>query len=1276
MRPTHPGKLVAGRFEVGQVAGSGGMGIVYQATDLETGRPVALKVLLERDQGPSDRFAHEVELLSRLDHAHIVGYVSHGVTSEGAPFLVMPWLDGVDLETRLREKCLSIDETLALARRVADALAYLHGQGLVHRDLKPSNLFLPDGKVEDVKLIDLGVARQSIPSAALTISGVLIGTPGFIAPEQARADREVAPSVDIFALGCVLFECLTGRRLFNGTHLMSVLAKILLEDAPRVSELRPDAPLALDLLVHRMVAKDPERRPRDGSELKRWLGDLHRTLEIEANTATSSMLTESERRIVTVLVVVLASGRGSLRPPGPETRVDADPFQASSARFGVKAHLLAERTVIAVAQEKRSANDQAAVLTRFAQHVVETFPGARVVLTTGSALTGGRLPVGEAIDRAVTMVRGSQAARGVQIDEVTASLITARFDVRREDGVLRVYEERLALDPTRPLLGKPTSCVGRERELSMMEATFADCAQGDGPEVILVTAPAGVGKSRLRHEFVRRLQGGHPSPIRILHALGDPLHSATPYALAAQLVRQAAGLHERQPVDVVRARLWAHVSGIVSEAHASRVNDFLGELVGTTFDDGGDLPLRAARQDAGAMSDQIGRAFEDIVRAWSQTDPLVLVLDDFHFSDAPSMKLIDRALRKLGGSKVFALVLARPEVHERFSPLFPRLAVVEIRLPPIPKRACTKLVHEVVGENAPPEDIAKLVERSEGNGFYLEELIRAAAEDGSRGRSKGSLLVDHLPESVIAVAQARLERLDPAVRKVLRAASIFGDAFAFDGVRALVGIENSALEAIVNALVEQEVVFPSENPRLAGAREFVFRHNLMRGTAYAMLTHDDRALGHRLAAGWLEHVEEDDEIVAAHWLEGGERTLAAQRFTSASEARWRRAQADAAARCAARALLVSRPLDEPGEAIADRIEKLARSLEASRSIDAPEVLSGLETHVPAVDSGGGIRGLMHAALHPSIESLRQRGENDLLARVLVRASCALAATADFAGAKKLLGEASSLATEGSSASRIAVQAAAKVAFWAGETGRAIELLAESVLPEDPRARLDSLLLLAVAVVTVDGRAALVRGLDYIARGEAILEAQALEVDGAHSSQKDPVGTLVCLRARYLCLCFSGEYSLAVKAAEEAVSVARSAGLRFDLMAHLHNAGEQYLRFGEMEKARGALLESNEIARDIAAERNQKHNDVLLAYLDAEDARLYELAEGARVTGDPWLELFASYWLGHLLASKRRANASEALQRSLGLARELKQRTMADECEKALKGLAQGSPLSS
>ena len=236
------------------------------------------------------------------------------------------------------------------------------------------------------------------------------------------------------------------------------------------------------------------------------------------------------------------------------------------------------------------------------------------------------------------------------------------------------------------------------------------------------------------------------------------------------------------------------------------------------------------------------------------------------------MRLVERALRKLVGAKVFALVLARPEVHERFSPLFPHLGVLEIRLPPIPKRACVKLVHEVVGESAPPDDIAKLVERSEGNGFCLEELIRAAAEDGARGRAKGSFLVDHLPESVIAVAQARLERLDPAVRKVLWAASIYGDSFAFDGVRALVGIENPRRWRPSSTRWSNKR-WSCRRKTLAwwAHGEFVFRHNLDAGNgvrhAHERRSRPRAPSGSRLASS---EVEEDDEIVAAHWLEGGE----------------------------------------------------------------------------------------------------------------------------------------------------------------------------------------------------------------------------------------------------------------------------------------------------------------------------------------------------------------------------------------------------------------------
>ncbi len=909
------------------------MGVVFEGRDRRSGRKVAVKILSRRGaaatagEGPGDRFAQEVELLSGIDHPHIVGYIAHGVTPSGAPYLVMPWLDGFDLQVRIGKEPLSIEETFTLARAVAGALACLHGRGLVHGDLKPSNLFLPRGRVDLVQVIDLGIARASIPTRTLTSSGVLVGTPGYIAPEQARGDREVLPAVDMFAVGCVLFECLTGQRLFGGQHMTAVLAKLLLEDAPRVSELRADVPEGLDRLIHRMVSKDPDERPRDGAELGRWLDDLAlaRPTSRPVQAAAAPVLTASERRVVSVVVVVLPSPAAPpAEPTRDATRADIDPFRSTSARFGVRVHLIAERTAVALAPDGVSAADQAAVLARFGRHVAEALPGASVALATGSALTAGRLPVGEAIDKGVAMVRAAMPGEGVHLDEISAALITSRFDIRRADDRIVVEGERTSLDPTRLLLGRPTSCIGRERELAILAASLSDCAHGDGPKVVLMTAASGAGKSRVGHEFVRRLRSA-ATPVLVLQGRGDPLHQFTPHVLVAQIVRQAFDLREHDPEDRKRTALTAAVEALVAPADVTRLSAFMGEVVGVIMDDADNLPLRAARQSAPAMADQIRLAFEATLRALCKRSPVVLMLEDLQWGDDASVRLLDGALRNLGGAPLLAVGLARPEIDERFRALFEHRDLTEVRLPPLAARDCARLVREVMGEGPSEEEVDRIVSSSEGNAFYLEELIRANAE-GPRRKSappppsgRGAL-----PKTVLAVAQSRLERLEPRVRKVLRAASVFGERFWAEGVSALVGEAPASLEPILDALVDQEAVAPVDAARLAGMRELAFRHALLRGAAYETLTDEDRALGHRLAAEWLCRAREDSEVVALHWLEGGDRASAAASFADAAETRWSRAQADAAARCAARALLVCEPSAEDPEVAARRVRRLER----------------------------------------------------------------------------------------------------------------------------------------------------------------------------------------------------------------------------------------------------------------------------------------------------------------------------------------------------------------
>jgi protein kinase-like protein/uncharacterized protein DUF5648 len=254
------GDIVARRFEVERFAGAGAMGLVYRALDKQTGEWVALKVLAH---GSADRFLREARALAEVTHPHIVRYVDHGQTEAGEPYLAMEWLDGADLAQKLLAGALPIAQALELTKAVADALSVAHARGVVHRDVKPSNLFLVAGDPTRVKVLDFGAARFVRTTSAPTASGLVLGTPGYLAPEQVHDEHPVDGRADVFALGCVLFECLTGRPAFVAQHVLALLGKILREDPPRLCDLVPHAPRELEELLVAMLAKDPNGRPAD-----------------------------------------------------------------------------------------------------------------------------------------------------------------------------------------------------------------------------------------------------------------------------------------------------------------------------------------------------------------------------------------------------------------------------------------------------------------------------------------------------------------------------------------------------------------------------------------------------------------------------------------------------------------------------------------------------------------------------------------------------------------------------------------------------------------------------------------------------------------------------------------------------------------------------------------------------------------------------------------------------------------------------------------------------
>jgi len=880
-----PGEIAFGRFEIERRAGAGAVGTVYRATDRESGRPVALKVLSQPSERESKRFGREASVLASLSHPGIVRYVAHGSADEEL-YLAMEWLDGEDLGVRLDRAPLSMAESLDVATQMADALQSAHAMGVLHRDIKPRNIFVLASRDETLrtKLLDFGIARLTQDNEGFTLTGAMLGTPGYMAPEQAQGTRDVDASADVFSLGCLLFRCITGRPAISGDNVMAVLAKTILDAPLRVRDVMPEVSSAIDDLVARMLSKRPDERPTDAGELLselRALGDpnaLARTGTIRAHAQTA--LTQSERRVVCVLLAGELSHDDSpsavaLSDSGLRERSIAELVESHGGRLD---HL-ADGSLLVSLSGKIAAPDQAATAARCALSLHAALPDIPVVLATGGQVLGeaGEAPrVGQLIDRGVHLLSLGRVD-GVRIDDTTAGLLDVRFQVRGDERGLYVQNEREIIEATRTLLGRPYPCIGRAKELNYLDALLDECIEEPIARTVLLTGEAGRGKSRIRYEFIKHVRQECPS-VEILVGRGDTLSAGSPFGMIAPAIRRSAGIMEDDSADVKRSRLRARVARqVIDNDVTDRIAHFLGELTGVPFSDASDAALRAARRDPMLMGDAMTRALQDFLAFEVRAQPVVFVLEDLHWGDLPSIRLIDAVMRHLADQPFFVLALARPEIHSQFPGLWAEREFTELRLSPLTPRASLRLAKDVLEDRVDDAALQAIVERSGGNAFYLEELMRAVASGA-----------DHtvLPPTVLAMVQARLDSMGTEAKRLLRAASIFGQTFWQGGLAALVGgdVRMDAVREWLTELVEREVIAPRGRSPYGDEPMFIFRHALIRDAAYSMLTDEDRRLGHQLAGDWLMSVGERDAIVLAeHFDRGGVPSRAVSWYRRAAE---------------------------------------------------------------------------------------------------------------------------------------------------------------------------------------------------------------------------------------------------------------------------------------------------------------------------------------------------------------------------------------------------------
>ncbi|MBK8257817.1 MAG: protein kinase [Polyangiaceae bacterium] len=888
------------RFVLEARAGGGGMGDVFRGVDQQTGQPIAIKLLRPTASAAERvRFMREIAILADLRHPNIVQYIAHGTWDDGRLYFAMEWLDGEDLAQRQRRAPLGMRDAVEVVRRSAAAMAAVHARGVVHRDLKLSNIFLVRGKGTSVKLIDFGVVKPAVPDEYQTERGTIIGTPHFMAPEQARGEG-IDARADVYSLGAALFRLVTGRNVFETEHVIALLGRLVLEDPPNPQSIRFDVPDALSQVILRAVARAKDARFENGGELARALarvGQLHNDPPATDRSASSirAAVPESrratmtppegskpnragmnERRVVAVLLYELNGGS-----------LDAYTDYAIREVLGddVRYEPLVGGQMVAVIGVERSTGDEALRAARAALIVAHSIPQARVAVAVGRAILGRANLAGEALERAARQLEAA-SAHAVRVDSHAAAVLEGRFIIQPDTFGGTLLREDAQSAGARLLLGRPTPTVGREKEIALLQGIFAELVEDGTPRAALITGPAGIGKSRVRAELLQRIEIAHRRPD-VLICRGDPMSRGSSFSALGRALRSMMGVHDGEAAAEQVHKVKAHVAARMPRT-LRFLAAFLGELIGVPFPDQYDEPLRAARASAQLMQSRLQMALEAFVRAQAESAPQVLVIEDTHWADDTTLDLVDWLLG-CADLKFVVFAFARPDLLQRQPGLWDRRNVTRLTLAPLSPVAADRLVAAAL-PGADASVRTGIVSRAAGNALFLEELIRCAAE----GR-------DDLPLTVQAVVQLRLDRMSPETRRVLRAAAVFGQVFWTGGVQAL--LERN-VEMELAELERNETITRQPQSRISAEQEWIFRQALVRDAAYASILDEDRAELHLAAGAWLESAGDADAgLIARHVDAGGDLPRAAGLYARATQQAYQNgAQLETALELASRGL--------------------------------------------------------------------------------------------------------------------------------------------------------------------------------------------------------------------------------------------------------------------------------------------------------------------------------------------------------------------------------------
>ncbi|XXT19934.1 protein kinase [Sorangium sp. So ce429] len=1301
-----------GRYRLLERLGEGGMAEVFKAKSFGVEgfeKVLVIKRILPKlaEQGRFvDMFVHEAKLAVRLSHANIVqvfdlGRVDHPNGDPTSYFIAMEYVPGLDLATllarcRRAKRPIPLGMAVFMTAEIAKALDHAHRRrdeqsrplGIVHRDISPQNILLSwEG---EVKVTDFGIAKATQSMTEEEVgekrAGRIRGKLAYMSPEQSRADAIDGRS-DLFSLGTVLYEMLAGSNPFSAPTAFEVMRRLQASEYPPLALVRPDVPSPLVDVVSTMLARSADDRFPDAGRLhEALLGFFYATGErFGANDLAEFLEPFHEEKAGAVLE---ASAVLEEEPLGANERTPVEVPHTTSTRTRTTAsgllQLLEKADSSPAARglgERREVTALVLIFTGSEEDAAKSIARAREVLARHGALLleqeasqlvavfglgdadgrdteaavraalvilrsrGGGASVSAGIhlarilvdgagapirdERLASLIASAQALARATESQVAVSHLTGRvlrnaFTTEELPGAGRTAPEGgRVVTSAHPPDGAYGRFVGRRDELKQLGDILA-AATRKRAQIAVIQGERGIGKTRLLAEMERRLSKGDYN-VGVYVASCPHNGADVPWSGLTAMLQVLCGIQEGDDEERIRAVLpRLRALGLREEESAA----VLGQL-------GAALVDQRAPQGTSAI---LRTAFPRMVQSLCEDRLHCFAWDDAQAMDQLTAETLLATAGRAGGLRAVLILATRtdPPPLLEAHPQFYRLKVGELS-----DSDSARLMSARIGATLlPPEVLAFCRERAGGHPLFLEELIKELSDSGALSVAGGVVKArldgaSAVPRSLRTLIATRVRRLDPSDRAVLQAAAILGDPVPTEVLAALLQQKLSAVNRAISGLATRDLL------RLKGPAQASFA-SPMHGEIVldAIPPELRRELHATAAAAYVAVVGEDSaehaERIGQHFYQAGDRDRAATFYARAALHKIRANQLDPALR------LIFQALD-----LGDHAQRSPAELSAW--------LGALADVVVRVRSAPDLGDVVARALRRIDEA--GTPEQKLSARVDV--ARALGAVDLFADAYARLEEAYALAGDREELRRKALACETEIGVRTGDFARAVRAVEQlEAMGEIDDARL----LLAISqtrAATGDIQAAL-RALD---RAEGLGDPGDLAAASAREKQ------------RVLVHVFLRDFEAAVKTSARAVDLARSAGLRFETAAALHNLGDASRRLGDLPRAYASLTESKELAEESGHERLASINRAHLAYVDGLNGAagagdlLRELARYADARSYRTDALESRYLLGALL--KHQGLAKEArreLAEVLELASAYGNKLIADDARAALAEL--------